>query len=261
MSLRKRFIKDDSATLRSIRALGEAFAFVRHVTDMGEAEFVARVDGALARLSPAQPVVDPSAGNVETGKKKGEKDDMKVDASSGAGPLAAVEGGSRRSRRRRRQQSARVHGVPVLGEVEDIADEFADLISSRTGGCGGGGGGVGGGLLQIAASAARDVSPAISVTSKPNVESKRTLQARRSGSRSPRGQAPTVDSAGSSCSVHFAVGTKVIIGHLGSRPELRGCDASVLSWCGDSQRYAVCISGSGEKVKIRSDVLKKSIFG
>jgi len=49
---RRRFRMEDKSALRSVRALHEANGFYRHITEIGEAAWMAKVLGAIDRLQP-----------------------------------------------------------------------------------------------------------------------------------------------------------------------------------------------------------------
>ena len=48
----------------------------------------------------------------------------------------------------------------------------------------------------------------------------------------------------------FTVGQKVLLGCLGSRPELTG-SAVILSYDSVAERYAVSVDATGEKIKVK----------
>ena len=86
--------------------------------------------------------------------------------------------------------------------------------------------------------------------------------------RSPRRKSPAAPLAASSSaateetgSSSFGAGQQVVLRGLVSRPDLDNSYATVLSFDSAAQRYAVQISLSGEKLRVREFNLKQPIFG
>ena len=99
----------------------------------------------------------------------------------------------------------------------------------------------------------------------------RVLAARSSRERSPRGVRATAPAsptsshhavpmpgvAGAAC---FAEGQAVVFTGLVSRPDLLGKRGFVKSFDTKSSRFAVCVDGSSEYVRVRTENLQASIF-
>ena len=106
----------------------------------------------------------------------------------------------------------------------------------------------------------------------PSVVASQCRQPRRAGpsarERSPRRKSPAAPLAASSSaatvetgSSTFGAGQQVVLRGLVSRPDLDNSYATVLFFDSAAQRYAVQISLSGEKLRVREFNLKQPIFG
>ena len=71
-ALRRRLQPEDTATLRRLKGLGEAFGFIRHFTSVGEATFLAEVDLAPKRLdsTPSTTVTTTEEATMEVDRRR-----------------------------------------------------------------------------------------------------------------------------------------------------------------------------------------------
>lgn len=95
-ALRHRFLKEDTSVLKGLRALSEAYRFVRRITRCGEAAWLASLDRALGRLQPSGDAVD---GDWEDKTKKGKGKGV-VTAMEVVDGVPAVKGFSQSAKRR-----------------------------------------------------------------------------------------------------------------------------------------------------------------
>jgi hypothetical protein len=228
-TLRTRFCAEDKSVLKGIRALGEAFAFCRHLTSVGESLWLANLDRALGRLGDvvapaavvALEVLDAGGGGMNVdGGKKGKKKKKKKGKKDESVDLAVS-----------------VPGPPLVTTPNPTLTPDGVV----------GGNGV---VLALAPSALD--SPGAS-----GITTRRQLAAQTSRERSPHRSGGASRSDGLS----FTAGARVTFVGLHSRPELRGVTATVLSFDSASGRFAVALdNATNEKIKVLPANLKASIF-
>ena len=88
----------------------------------------------------------------------------------------------------------------------------------------------------------------------------RVLVARGSRERSPHRASGSTDATTAAASTSHPVGTRVVICALQSRPQLRGAQGTVLDFDLATGRYRVELVEGKEKMRVKADNLKVSIF-
>ena len=143
-----------------------------------------------------------------------------------------------------------------MAAVAEICDEWADSVSSRAHPS-----------ASSLAGAIVAVQPVSQMSSNSVMASRPPREIYRNPSDEASQPTPKAPRAELRVGMHvevtanpaFSVGDKVIVSGLSSRPELTGAQGTVLSF--DGERYAVCLDGSKEGVRIKSLNLRSSIFG
>ena len=212
---RKRFSKQDAAVVKSARALGEAFGFIRHLTTLGEEVWLSNLASALGRLSPLDSAMN---GGPEQ--------------HAGGGSLSTPAAGKHKKKKKRNRRG-RKGGE---GGESDFDDRFADTLS----------------MPARASSSLVALAFGPPTFSDSAAGSTRVLRVRHSGSRSPPPARGMVVPANASTPAGPAIGDFAIVTGLQSKPALNGQKAKVISYNAGTSRYG-CTLVTGEQVALRKE--------
>ena len=226
-ALRKEFVfsEKDKVFGKRLRALHDAFAFTRHLTELGEECWLRELTQALDRCKPT----DIAADSGRLSARASGDNSVAVD-------METVTGGKKKRKKKAKASKAVLAAVDygaleldssVRTVVDDLEDEWADHVGDGV--------------------TAQGPSGSSSGTT-------RKLQQQTSRERSPRG-------AREKELLSHVVGDRVVIHGLVSRPDLAGLLGTVCSIDLVSRRCGVRLaSGTNEKLLIKPENLKKSIF-